>query len=387
MSQRLEFVELATRPGVNFRQLCRRFGISAKAGYKWRKRYLTGGKEALLDRSRRPKRSPKLCSEGNAAKVIAVRQENPTWGGRKLRRRLKDLGHTEVPSISTCTEVLRRAHLIPPVGPTTTRPFQRFERAYPNELWQLDFKGHFATQAGPRCHPLTVLDDHSRFNLVLSAEANETGATVKSALTAAFRQYGLPEALLCDNGAPWGTASSSCRHTPLTVWLLQLGIHVYHGRPYHPQTQGKEERFHRTLNNDLITKHTWRDLAHCAELFVPYRNKYNCERPHQSIDDDTPVSRYRSSPRELSANLPRVEYDADTIVRPGRTNGVIMFKGQTWYVGKAFAGLPLGLRPSAQADGQWEVFFAQHRLGALDLTSEPRPKHTSRSIYSTTLTS
>jgi transposase InsO family protein len=379
MSQRHEFVILASQAGRNFRQLCRRFGISAKTGYKWLRRFTAGGFNGLADRSRRPKTSPRQCPPEVAAKVIAVRQQNPTWCGRKLRRRLQDLGHTEVPAASTCTEVLRRANLLSTQPGERAGPWQRFERAQPNELWQTDFKGDIATQAGTRCHPLTVLDDCSRFNITLEAAANETTVTVKDALNRAFAQYGLPEALLCDNGPPWGGTDGG--HTALTVWLLRLGVQVLHGRPYHPQTQGKDERFHRTLNEELLQLHTWRDLEHCRQLFPGYRHKYNCERPHDSLGGDTPVSRYRPSPRSLPDALPPIEYHTSLLVRVVRSNGAISFGGQTWLIGRAFAGLPIGLRPNPARDGHWQLFFAQHRLGAIDLTAQRQPKDVARSIH------
>ena len=195
MSRRLEFVVLATQAGLALSELCRRFGVSRKTGYKWLRRYQSGGKEALADRSRRPRRSPRQIAPAVAEAVIALRKET-TWGGRKLRQRLQALGQTEVPAASTCTQILRRADLLIPER--TAGPMQRFERPQPNELWQMDHKGHVATQSGQRCHPLTVLDDHSRFNLVLDAAGNERTLTVQTALTAAFERYGLPEAILCD---------------------------------------------------------------------------------------------------------------------------------------------------------------------------------------------
>ena len=381
MSQRTEFVQLASQPGVNFRQLCRRFLISAKTGYKWRQRFLAGGPAPLADRSRRPRSSPRTCAAAMTQAVLALRQAHPAWGGRKLRRRLQDLAYAGVPAASTCTAILRRAALLDPATRTAHTAWQRFERTTPNELWQLDFKGHFPLQLGGRCHPLTALDDHSRFNVVLAPSGDETGRTVQTALTAAFGRYGLPGAMLCDNGPPWGCAEPVCPYSSLTVWLLRLGVRVLHGRPYHPQTQGKEERFHRTLHAELLSQHTWRDLAHCAAEFARFRDCYNCERPHESLAGATPVSRYQPSPRSLPAGLPPIEYAAPATVRRVRTFGILTFGGQTWYVGRAFAGLPVGLRPSAQADGQWEVFFCHHRLGTLDLRDPKLAKHTLRSIY------
>lgn len=378
MSQRYEFAILAGQPGVNMKELCRRFGISRKTGYKWRQRYREGGAAALVDRSRRPRRSPARCRETLAAEVLALRAAHPTWGGRKLRRRLQDLGHAGVPAASTCTEILRRAQQLRPEA--AHRPLQRFERAWPNELWQLDFKGGFATQCGARCHPLTMLDDHSRFNLTLTPARDQTTATVRTALAAAFAHYGLPAAILCDNGAPWGCVESGTGHTALTVWLLRLGVRVVHGRPYHPQTQGKEERFHRTLQTELLGRHTWRDLAHCAREFPRYRHHYNCERPHDALQGATPLARYRPSPRAYPATLPPIEYAHGLPVRTVREKGVITFGGQTWLIGRGFASLPVGLRPSAQADGQWEVLFSCHALGRLDLTAPRDRKHRVRPL-------
>jgi len=377
VSQRLEFIVLATQAGLAFSELCRRFGVSRKTGYKWLKRYKAGGKEALEDRSRRPRHSPGQVAPAVAEAVIALRRET-TWGGRKLRQRLQALGQP-VPAASTCTQILRRAALLK--KESSPGPVQRFERALPNELWQMDHKGHFATQSGQRCHPLTVLDDHSRFNLVLDAADNERTPSVQTALTAAFERYGLPETILCDNGGVWGRVNSHTAHTSLSVWLLRLGVRVLHGRPYHPQTQGKEERFHRTLNAELISRHTWRDLAHCAAEFRRYRERYNQERPHDALLGDPPASRYRASIRRMPTALPTLEYP-QMDVRVVRTKGVITFRNQSWYIGEAFASLPIGLRPSPQADGHWEVYFSFFMLGVLDFTPPPSAKYIARPLSS-----
>jgi transposase InsO family protein len=380
MLQRHEFVVLAGQQGPAFKELCRRFGISRKTGYKWIDRFRSGGAAALTDQPRRPHRSPLQTPSALSEAVIGLRLVNPAWGGRKLKRRLEDMGHLDVPAASTCTEILRRADLLAKEVPHG--PMQRFERSSPNELWQMDHKGDFPTQRGPRCCPLTALDDHSRFNVVLAASDNQLTQTVQAALSHAFEQYGLPEAILCDNGTPWGNTDGT-GHTRLSVWLLRLGVRVLHGRPYHPQTQGKEERFHRTLKNELLIRHTWRDLAHCAAEFPRYRQRYNFERPHDSLGGDTPSAHYRPSVRSLPQTLPLPEYSGME-VRVVRDKGVITFGGQTWLIGKAFASLAIGLRPSAQADGQWEVFFSFFKLGHIDLTTARFAKHILRPLLSLT---
>src|ERR1700736_924330 len=313
MSQRHEFVMLFEQEGVNRRELCRRFGISPTIGYRLLARYRGNGKAGLADRSRRPQRSPAPTSAEMEELVLAVRDKHPAWGGRKIRRRLQDLGHHGVPSASTVTAVLHRQGRIDAAASVQHQPFERFERAAPNELWQMDYKGHFATAAG-RCHPLTVVDDHSRYAVGLRACGDEREGTVQAELTAIFRRYGLPDRMLTDNGAPWGSDAVH-RYTWLTVWLLELGVAVSHGRPYHPQTQGKDERFHRTLEFEVLRHFNFTSFEHCQREFDRFRDRYNLVRPHDALGLDTPVSRYRPSPLPFPETLPPVEYPPELEVR------------------------------------------------------------------------
>lgn len=192
MDQREEFVRLALLSGASIRELCRRFGISRSHGHKWLKRYLIEGRAGLADRSRRPLRSPSRTPQPIEAEVLRIRDKsNNTWGGRKIERVMQRSGQIEVPSPSTITEILRRHGKLADRAHEHPGPYQRFERAAPNELWQMDFKGHFATTQG-RCHPLTVLDDHSRYSLTISACGNQQDATVRGRLVWVFRRYGLP---------------------------------------------------------------------------------------------------------------------------------------------------------------------------------------------------
>jgi len=222
MSQRKEFVKLALSEGANRARLCERFGVSRKTGYKWLARYQREGEPGLADRSRRPRSSPGVTPPVLADAVVRLREAHPAWGGRKLRARLMVLGYTSVPAASTITAILHRHGLIDPEASAQARAFQRFEAQAPNDLWQMDFKGHVATNQG-RCHPLTVLDDHSRHAVGLEACADERGATVQQRLTLIFRRYGLPREILVDNGSPWGSDREH-PYTPLTVWLLKLGL-------------------------------------------------------------------------------------------------------------------------------------------------------------------
>lgn len=333
MDLRDEFVMLARQPGANVAALCRGFGISRKTGYKWLHR-AKSGPAALSDRPRRPRSSPRRTPEVMEAAVLAVRKDHPRWGGRKIARRLADLGHRGVPAPSTVTAILRR-HGITLGQSGTSTAFQRFERLRPNELWQMDFKGHFALAVG-RCHPLTVLDDCSRFNLCLAACDNEQTGTVQSHLQAAFRRYGLPQWIIVDNGSPWGSGPDT-PYTPLGVWLLRLGIGLSHSRPYHPQTLGKDERFHRTLKAELLGGPPYSDLGRCQQAFDRWRIVHNCQRPHQALDMDVPAIRYQHSPRAFPEVLPPIEYGSEHEVRRVQQQGWISFKGKAFKLPKAFA--------------------------------------------------
>ncbi len=295
--------------------------------------------------------------------MVELRSVHPAWGGRKLRRRLLDQGVEQVPAASTITEILRRRDLLSELK--GCQAFQRFERERPNELWQMDFKGHFGLGAGGRCHPLTVLDDHSRYALVLQACGNEQGQTVQERLTQTFRRYGMPESMLMDNGSPWGDDRES-PWTPLTVWLLRLGVRVIHGRPYHPQTQGKEERFHRTLVAEVLQGRVFRDLQECQVRFDEWRVIYNHERPHEALDlASTPGSRYEPRRAFVSGTTSELEFSPTDVLRKVQKEGWFSFRGREWRISKAFRGERVGVRPTVE-EGVWEVWFGRQCLGAID---------------------
>lgn len=364
MSLRLEFVTMARVEGSNMAELCRRFGISRKIGYKWLRRYHLEGVEGLRDRSRRPKSSPGRTPVPVEEVVLAVREQHGTWGGRKIRARLEALGQSEIPAASTITEILRRHGCIDPEESRKHKAWQRFEAQAPNELWQMDFKGHFEAAEG-RCHPLTVLDDHARYALCLQACPDEKGTTVRQHLTAVFRWYGLPRTILVDHGSPWGSDEEH-RYTPLTVWLMRQGIEVWHSRPYHPQTLGKDERFHRTLWADVSQYCVGLPLEACQERFEKWRGVYNLERPHEALQMAVPASRYIPSPRSFQEILPPIEYGPGDHVRKVQQGGKISYRNREYEVPKAFYGQSVALRPTAQ-DELMDVFFCNQRIMQLDL--------------------
>ena len=368
MVQRAEFVRLASVEGQEFAEACSRFGISRKTGYKWMTRFKEEGEYGLADRSRRPKKSPGQSSKKTESMVSKLREKHPQWGGRKLRQRLLDLDQLNVPSASTITSILGRHGLLSELdGAGDRHALQRFERENPNELWQMDFKGHFAMVGGGRCHPLTVLDDHSRYSIGIRACENEQASTVKRELVTMFRQYGLPVQMLMDNGSPWGDPGGQ-PWTIVTSWLLRLGIRVSHIRPHHPQSQGKDERFHRTLKAEVLRGRSHLDLLACQVAFDPWREVYNRERPHESLGMKVPASRYRLSGRSYPEELPAIEYGTELEVRRVQSTGLMRFKGYVVRIGKAFTGQPVGLMRSV-TQGLYEVFFCHQRIGWVDIRS------------------
>jgi transposase InsO family protein len=356
--QREEFLFLAKQPGANISELCRRFQISRKTGYKWL------GRDDLEDRPRRPKNSPARTPPQLEAKVLALRAEHPAWGGRKIAHVLaRDEGEQLAPS--TVNWVLKRHGLITPSASEAASAWCRFEHEAPNALWQMDFKGHFATDT-QRCHPLTVLDDHSRYNIVLQALGNERLESVQPVLQRAFERYGLPERINTDNGPPWGSSTDGAL-TALGVWLIRLGVRLSHSRPAHPQTNGKDERFHRTMAAEVLSTWRFRDLDDAQRRFGPWRHLYNHYRPHEALGMQTPASRYTPSPRSMPSKLPDIEYGPDDIVRRVVDGGRISFRGRRLRVGKALVGQNVALRPRLDQDGAFDVYFCLQKLVEIDL--------------------
>jgi transposase InsO family protein len=369
MDTKREFVQLALQEGTNRRELCRRFGIGAKAAYALLARYAQEGDGAFKPRSRRPHVSPLRTPAAMEAALLELRRDHPAWGGRKLARRLAELGHRDVPSAATVTAILHRHGLITPAASAAAQHWQRFEHPEPNALWQIDFKGDFAAGQG-RCYPLTVLDDHSRFNLALQACSGVAATTVQPHLAQVFQRYGLPVRLNADNGAPWGSPRLPGHGlSELSVWLIRLGIRVSHSAPYHPQTNGKIERFHRSLKTEVLAGRSFADLQQAQSAFERWRGVYNHERPHDALDLQTPARRYRPSPRSYPPTLPPIDYPDQDTVAVVTWNGEVNFKGNKLRVSSALLKLPIAFRADARRDGCYDVFFCHHRFMRLDLSA------------------
>lgn len=381
MKLRKEFVLQVMNKEIPMAEVCRRYHVSRKTGYKWLNRYRAAGDHALLDQSKQPHSSPRKLPDCLVDQIMTVRKKHPRWGARKVQAVLNREGIVTPPAPSTIHKILQKKGCLSANKPSTAH-LHRFEHAAPNHLWQMDFKGHFAYEKG-RCHPLTILDDHSRFSVRLQACSNETGETVKPLLIDTFRRYGLPERINVDNGNPWGSLFACARYTTLSIWLIRLGITVSYSRPRHPQTNGKEERFHRTLKEELLSAHYFRDLLHIQKCFDEWRDSYNLERPHEAIGMQVPAERYRPSYRAYPEQLPAIGYSDDYLIRRVDNRGRLSMEGRQLFVGVPFAKEQLGIRHSTQAN-TIQIYYAHQKLGEIDLSL--LPKNTSINLYSKRVT-
>ena len=365
VSERREFVQLASVPGANISRLCERFNVSRKTGYKWLKRFREAGQAGLRDRSRKPKNSPWRTPAEIEQAVLNVRGKHPHWGPFKIRRLLQNQGMGPVPAASTITSILHRNGCITAEESSKHKPLGHFQRATANELWQVDFKGEFKLTGDQWCYPLTLLDDHSRFSLGIFACGNQRRLTVQEYFRRVFDRYGMPHSVYVDNGNPWGTTHTGVRHTQFTVWLLRHNIEVIHGTPYHPEGRGKLERFHRTFQQELLQDRQFTSMIEAQRQFDPWRQMYNTERPHQALDFDVPASRYEVSPRRFCDQPEDYDYSERFTVRKVNRGGIISLGGKKYWISAAFRGEHVGLSPG-EKDGVWDVYYRRFKVGVMD---------------------
>ena len=362
---REEFVRRVLAREKSKSALCKEYGISRPTGDKWIKRYERG--DSMSDLSRAPKSIPGRISAELENEIVCLRKKYPALGAVKLRKLMENSGYTELPSARTFNNVLQRNGLIEPEASLAATPHQRFEKNVPNEMWQADFKGFFRMGSGAKCHPLNILDDCSRFCLCIEALPNETFQAVKPVVERLFREYGLPFSLLCDNGNPWGTAQS-LGYTQFEVWLMELGVLTLHGRPHHPQTQGKEERFNRSFTRECLKGKTFSDTAYAQQSFDEYRTFYNEFRPHFALDLDVPASRYKPSTKKIPDKIKPWEYGPEYKLCKVKDTGFFNYGGQGFFLSEAFGGKTIAVRDS-HLPGQITLAFRNFKIGRIDLNS------------------
>lgn len=369
MDAKREFVELASKEPRNMSELCRRFGVSRTTGYELLRRAAINVEGALVERSRRPHRSPTKTVIEVENRVLAIRDEMH-WGARKI----VDLLEREeglVVNASTAHAILRRHGRVQSDESAKHTAWQRFEHPEPNDLWQMDFFGPIMTSKD-QSQGLTLIDDHSRFDLCLQACPDQKTETVQEVLSATFRRYGRPWRMTMDNGSPWGDDGSAVL-TRLTAWLIRLDIRVSHSRPYHPQTQGKDERLHRTIRDELLQWVTCRDRADLQNRFDEWRERYNFRRGHESLGMARPAERYRPSSRQFTGRLLPIDYGREALTRVVDISGKIRFRGLKMHVGKGCAGLPVAIR-GTDHDAQFDIYFCNQAIARVDLSDRDNPR-------------
>jgi len=333
MEERIKFVLLASQSGLNFSRLCDSFGISRPTGYRWLNRYresqsLIGVREL----SRRPHRIANKTSSINERRVIELRERHG-WGAKKIRVLLLRTGLDL--KVSTINRILKRNDLIH-IKDSHRPALKRFERQSPNELWQMDFKGDYPSDEG-RCYPLSILDDHSRFGIGLYALKRQDTDSVYNCLVRAFETYGVPDGILTDHGIPWWSNSNNHGLTRLSVRLINQGIKLYFSGVRHPQTQGKVERFHRTLAHAVRHHGRPSTITGWKELLEFFLTEYNYVRPHEALDMATPNERYHASRKAYKPSPEAWDYPSGVIVKHLNTQGCLDFNRRRYFVCEALA--------------------------------------------------
>ena len=354
--QRVQFVVSALKQVKPFVALCTEYGISRPTGYLWLERYRVGGVAAIAERSRRPHHSPEKTASELEQRVVELRRCYPDWGARKLAVLLGRQGVQLPPT--TVHRILLRHGLVRECD-RHAPAVKRFEREHPNELWQMDFKG---PKNWPRSMtPLSVIDDHSRFLLALEATPRPDGSLVKARLERAFEQCGVPEAMLMDNGTPWWNWQSFSGRTQLALWLMRQGIRLCWSGIRHPQTQGKVERFHGSLQRALDCRgvptgdfQAWLDA---------FRLEHNYIRPHEALGMETPAQRWQPSPRRYHPHPSAWEYPEGAWTLKVDCQGTIDIKDRRWRIGKTLAGERVLIQPVEQ---RYLVYYCSTLVRELD---------------------
>jgi len=352
---REEFLNLIDQYG-NISKACREYGITRRTGYKWLKRETNG--ESLSNRSRKPKCIANKTDEVIEKLILFVREANPAWGGRMIHDYLVKRGETELPSARTCCNILKRNGYISPEESLKHQAFIRFEREDCNELWQTDFKGDFLLLDGNRCYPLTILDDRSRFAIKIDCKENTKG--VKDSFEMAFFSYGKPETVLSDNG--WEFKGLHGGYTQFERWLMEHDVLPIHGRPYHPQTQGKIERFHRTMKYEFLKYKSFSNLGELKKEMEKWRRKYNEERPHSMLDSKSPADIYTPSERTYSEKISKYDYDGYT--RKVNNKGYLRFAHWQIYLSETMADTKLEIAENISGDS-FNIYFRNFKIAEI----------------------
>ena len=367
MDERLRFVRDAQRDHFTMSELCARYGVSRRIGYKWLMRYDAEGRTGLADRSHVPHHCPHKIQFAMEELLITERVAHPHWGARKLLAALRRK-HARIrywPAASTVADLLARRGLVEKrrsrrasVHPGVVRPVT----FAPNDLWTADFKGQFRTGDGKYCYPLTIADLHSRYLLTCRGVLSTQTVRAKPIFERTFREYGLPLAIRTDNGVPFATQAIHGM-SYLNVWWMRLGIQHQRIHPGCPQENGAHERMHRTLKRQAI-KPVRASCTAQQRNFDAFQHEYNDERPHERLNQETPASQYQHSSRPYPERLPALEYPAHFLVKKINTAGTFRFRDRILYLANALVEQHIGLEETD--DGIWAIHFNTVLLATFD---------------------
>ena len=366
VEKRRQFVAEWLRKQWTMTELCARHGISRQAGYNTLQRYERAGWDGLLEQSRAPRRHPNQMPAEIEQQILELRQAHMRWGPRKLKAVLeRESTKMSWPAASTIGELLRREGLVIArkkrrrVDPYTT-PFATADA--PNRVWCGDFKGWSRTQDGARIDPLTITDGCSRYLLRCQAVEKTDTARVQAIFEAAFREYGLPDAIRTDNGTPFASCAIAGL-SRLAIWWMKLAIRPERIQPAHPEQNGRHERMHLTLQQETMSPMAGNRRAQ-QQRFDEFRREFNQHRPHEALAMQTPASCYTPSPRPYPARIAEPEYSSAMIVRRVSPGGQFMWKNQDVFLSETLLGERIALQP---IDDRWyTIYFAEFALGRFD---------------------
>ena len=359
--QRREFAE-AAKETKNFSALCREFGITRKTGYKWVERYKENAD--LSDKSRKPFTVTNRTPIETEERIVVLRAENPGWGAKKLKEVLERQGH-EIPCVKTVNNILNRYGCISAEESRKHQAFTRFEKEHCNEMWQTDFKGEFRMADNNYCYPLNIFDDHSRF-VIKIAPALSTANKVIPAFRSAFCEYGMPNSVLSDNGAQF--AGFRQGYTRFEKWLMNHDVLPIHGRIKHPQTQGKIERFHRTMQEELLKHTVMENIDDANNKFQLWREKYNNIRPHEALGMKCPAEVYIPSSRAYSDEVSPYEYGGQFHVIKVNSWGYARFDKWQVYLSETMINEYIEFRPNPHGDS-FVVCYRNFKIAEFDTLS------------------
>lgn len=366
---KLEFIELAKQPGITMAEACRRYKISRKTGYKWLNRYNEEGEEGLRDKSRTPLKSKRKLTEEVIFRIVAIRAAHKHWGADKIRAILKREHVVPLPGRTTIHRVLKQTGLINlPKRRRVKLDNVRLHQGRGSELkindeWTIDFKGWWKSRDGTyKCYPLTIRDAKSRFILGVTLLRDAKEESVRQAMIAIFKQYGLPKSIRSDNGTPFACTQALLGLSKLSVWWLRLGIELNRGRVGCPQDNGAHERMHKDMKKELQAIH-----ADTQSEMDEWVYEFNCQRPHQALNGDTPGEHYKKSTIPYTGSL--VDYDyKDMPTRKIDKHGDLKWHSMDYFLSEALRGERVGLK--AVGKQRYEVWFGPYLLGVVDEREE-----------------